>query len=402
MIKLPLLWAVPLVICTVYFSGSLSNTALEDFRCYDNQLTTLIVGRKPVLWYLNCSQNNLTNLDVSQCPVLGELNCMNNQLTSLDVSWNTNLTTLDCGENQLTNLDVSQNTLLRELSCQSNQLSNLDVRQNPALEVLICSENNLQSLDLSQNPSLVILACSGNKLTSLDVSGKTSLWRLFCDENQITSLDVSQSSGLTLLVCNNNSLISLDLSQNAYFGDHEEIDPSYSSQSRRVHAAYSNGKLVVDLVNDLGLDTSRVFDVTVTGGTYSDGKAYFDLPVASEAKITYNYDTQNVLNSTMMDVTLTLAGGTVTFETNGGSTIESQTLEAGNKAIKPADPTKAGYHFVNWYIDPALTDGSEYDFDTPVTQDITLYAKWEKDQQPVRIAVPDTGVFVGIYAFRKS
>lgn len=378
------------------------NTALEHFRCYDNKLTTLIVGQKPVLGYLNCSQNNLTNLDVSQCPVLRELNCMNNQLTSLDVSRNTNLTTLYCDGNQLTNLDVSRNTLLMELSCQSNQLSNLDVRQNPALKGLFCSENNLQSLDLSKNPSIMLLVCSRNKLTSLDVSGKTNLWHLICDENQITSLDVSRSRGLTLLVCNNNSLISLDLSQNHYFGDHEEIDPSYSSQSRRVHAAYSSGKLVVDLVNDLGLDTSRVFDVAVTGGTYSDGKAYFDLPVASEAKITYNYDTKNTLNNTMMDVTLTLAGGTVTFETNGGSTIESQTLEAGSKAIKPADPTKDGYHFVNWYIDPAFTNGSEYDFDMPVTQDITLYAKWEKDQQPVRIAVPDTGVSVGIYTFRKS
>ena len=65
---------------------------------------------------------------------------------------------------------------------------------------------------------------------------------------------------------------------------------------------------------------------------------------------------------------------TVTFETNGGSAVVSQKVADGNKATKPADPTKDGYTFEGWYKDAALTVA--FDFETAITADITLYAKW--------------------------
>ena len=67
---------------------------------------------------------------------------------------------------------------------------------------------------------------------------------------------------------------------------------------------------------------------------------------------------------------------TVSFETNGGSTIVSVTVEEGSKVTKPADPTKDGYKFVNWYTDIGLS--TEMNFDNAVTSTLTLYAKWEK------------------------
>ena len=66
---------------------------------------------------------------------------------------------------------------------------------------------------------------------------------------------------------------------------------------------------------------------------------------------------------------------TVTFNTNGGKeTIEAQTVESGNTATKPADPTKDGNTFAGWFSDEALTQS--YDFSTLVTDNITLFAKW--------------------------
>ncbi len=69
-------------------------------------------------------------------------------------------------------------------------------------------------------------------------------------------------------------------------------------------------------------------------------------------------------------------GYTVTFETNGGSEIEPQTVMEGGKATRPEnDPTKEGcYAFGGWYSDETLE--TEYDFDAVVTGDITIYAKW--------------------------
>ena len=75
---------------------------------------------------------------------------------------------------------------------------------------------------------------------------------------------------------------------------------------------------------------------------------------------------------------------TVTFNTNGGSTVESQTIVHGNKATKPADPTRdetetEAFAFDDWYTS---TDGgttlsdTAFDFNTAITDNITLYAKW--------------------------
>ncbi|MCL2443982.1 MAG: InlB B-repeat-containing protein, partial [Treponema sp.] len=65
---------------------------------------------------------------------------------------------------------------------------------------------------------------------------------------------------------------------------------------------------------------------------------------------------------------------TVTFNSNGGSSVESQTVNSGSIATRPADPTRTGFTFDNWYSNSGLTD--VYNFSTPVTSNITLYAKW--------------------------
>lgn len=67
---------------------------------------------------------------------------------------------------------------------------------------------------------------------------------------------------------------------------------------------------------------------------------------------------------------------TITFETNGGSTIAPKTIDEGILLEKPQDPTKAYHTFAGWYTDTELT--KPYDFASAVVGDMTLYAKWEK------------------------
>lgn len=65
---------------------------------------------------------------------------------------------------------------------------------------------------------------------------------------------------------------------------------------------------------------------------------------------------------------------TVTFDTDGGSAVAKQ-IRANAPATKPSEPTKDGYDFGGWYTDEACT--AAYDFTQPVTDSVTLYAKWE-------------------------
>ena len=65
---------------------------------------------------------------------------------------------------------------------------------------------------------------------------------------------------------------------------------------------------------------------------------------------------------------------TVKFNTDGGSAIADVKVDKGGKVAKPADPTKDGYTFGKWYEDSIKV--TEFDFDTPLSSDITLYASW--------------------------
>ena len=65
---------------------------------------------------------------------------------------------------------------------------------------------------------------------------------------------------------------------------------------------------------------------------------------------------------------------TVTFKANGGSAVSTQKVASGSKATRPADPTRSGYTFVNWYSDASLT--RVFNFYSNVTGNVTLYAKW--------------------------
>lgn len=63
----------------------------------------------------------------------------------------------------------------------------------------------------------------------------------------------------------------------------------------------------------------------------------------------------------------------VTFDSSGGSAVAAQNIAEGDKATKPANPTKEGFEFVEWQL-----DGEAYDFAAVVTKDLTLVAVWEE------------------------
>jgi len=68
---------------------------------------------------------------------------------------------------------------------------------------------------------------------------------------------------------------------------------------------------------------------------------------------------------------------TVTFDTNGGSSVPSQKLFAGERVTRPADPVRQGFIFSGWYLDN-WSFLVEYDFSKIPTGDMTLYAKWRE------------------------
>ncbi len=131
--------------------------------------------------------------------------------------------------------------------------------------------------------------------------------------------------------------------------------------------------------------TGTMTDVTGVSGEYTlpangftapDGKQFKAWSVGGVEKAVGDKITVTA-NTTVTAVweNIPVTYYTVTFDSNGGSAVTAQSIEAGQKATKPADPTKDGYDFKGWTL-----NGSAYDFNTAVNGNITLVATWEQQQ----------------------
>ena len=76
----------------------------------------------------------------------------------------------------------------------------------------------------------------------------------------------------------------------------------------------------------------------------------------------------------------------VTFNMNGhGSAIDAQNVLYKSKATQPSNPTASGYTFGGWYTDKNCT--SAFDFNTEITDDKTLYAKWTATETKHKVTI---------------
>ena len=92
-----------------------------------------------------------------------------------------------------------------------------------------------------------------------------------------------------------------------------------------------------------------------------------------EFKFEFDFDTRMILDDTTVYAKYA-PPVTVTFDTDEGTLIEPITIPAGYTIDEPAEPKKEGYLFGGWFSDDKLT--KEFDFDDPIEEDTTIYAKW--------------------------
>ena len=152
------------------------------------------------------------------------------------------------------------------------------------------------------------------------------------------------------------------------------------------------------IYNSTDLGTINSVTVTSSAGTFTTyygtskqpssstevGNGYFQIKVGnatgktSKITVTFTKTTQGGTTTTYSDYTTSCTAPTeftVTFDANGhGTAPTAQTITSGEKATEPADPTATGYTFGGWYKESTCTN--KFDFNTTITANITLYAKW--------------------------
>lgn len=139
---------------------------------------------------------------------------------------------------------------------------------------------------------------------------------------------------------------------------------------------------VTDSNGDMGTAWEK-FCGNISGGTFygpvttechvSGGTFYRGLTMNKNAKLSGQpIDTGDVINDTTNTPEPNVTPAVVTYAYGAlGGTYATQIVQAGEKAIEPDVPSRQGYQFTDWYL-----GDTKYDFDTAVTGDMTLTAKW--------------------------
>ena len=146
----------------------------------------------------------------------------------------------------------------------------------------------------------------------------------------------------------------------------------------------TNGVLseVLDLIAQTARDNNVVFDTVDVYSDYSTINEYIN----QHQEVTTNWTFSiNIVNKEdIEDVGSDLEGEvknfTVTFNSNGGSQVASQSIIEGGKVTVPTNPTRNGYTFVEWQL-----DGQKYDFDNVIVDNIELKAIWKKNSTSVDV-----------------
>ena len=151
-------------------------------------------------------------------------------------------------------------------------------------------------------------------------------------------------------------------------------------------------KMQNGLWSRFGLETpTAVNDGKTNYGYDFNVKTNDGYQLASDLKVIYNDEdvtstvkVQKYAWGAYVTVDLGKANGTpvvytITFNSNDGSSVASQDVNAGEKLEEPTPaPTKAGFTFDGWYEDSTFS--KKFDFNTPITDSMTLYAKWTENK----------------------
>ena len=394
-------------------------TKLQTLYCTNNTLTKLNVSGLTSLQTLYCYNNALAELNVSGLTKLQTLYCTNNALTKLSVSGLTNLQDLICHNNTLTELNVSGLTKLRDLNCYNNALAELNVSGLTSLQTLTCYSNALTELNVSGLTKLRDLNCYNNNLTTLVLNATAPYsfidvrYNYLPNTNAITGRNnISWDTG-GFYFSPQKYTVTFNLNGGTMTANQTVTVAAGSVVWAPIPAPTRTGYTFAGWYTDINCTVPYTFGYPVNSNLtlYAKWTEGFTITFDSMGGSMVGYNAVVPLGDTLAKPTpdpikpgYVFAGWyidqactvpytfgqivttnftlyakwtqsyIVTFNSMGGSAVQSVSVAPGASFTSPAAPTKISYTFAGWYTDINCT--VPYTFGSVVNSDLTLYAKW--------------------------
>ena len=364
----------------VFFMNKLTNIEIPDnvtqiglYAFLDNELSTVKLPNKlKIISDYAFTGNQLTSIELpATLETIGEMAFSENQLTSLEIPSATSIGPYAFATNQLSNVTIPLSiTNLAEGVFLDNQLTSIEIPNSVTnIGRWAFGENRLSSLEIPKNVITVEdNAFNDNQLIKVKVLSDTTV--LLEDTFKANPIELTiyghDASTAQAYASQYNHLFEL-LTYKVIYNDNGSVRGNIPVDANMYQR---NAKAtIMDNVGALE-KTGYLFDGwnSTAKGDGVDYKVNSIIDVEESDLTLYAKWTPNLY--------------TVTFNTDGGTTIDSLTVMYDKEVTQPTDPTKVGHTFAGWYIDDTFDTLWDFAADR-ITGDITLYAKWAAEEYTV-------------------
>ena len=382
--------------CQISDISSLENANwpnLTSLQLYKNQISDI----SPLANLTSLTHLYLYNNEISDISPLGNLNNLeylhlrHNRISDVSplVNWNnlSNLTDIYLGYNQISDISSLVNLnlpSLASLDLASNQISDASplskVRDNlPKIKQITVDSQTiyLPTVELDSTSLEVenkIKDINGNivdRITINNGGSYNSASKLVRWDNLTSKTDLTYTFRETMSMTGSGII--------TYFSG-TVIQP-YTIKSYKVTFDSQGGSNVpeadVEFDSLIAKPTEPTREGYTFGGWYKEADCQNAWDFASEKMPS---------NNVTLYAKWTRNSYNVNFDSQGGSAVGPESVEFEGLVNKPQDPTREGYTFGGWYTDETFATAWNFDSDKMPSKDITLYAKWKRNEAPVIFA----------------
>ena len=169
--------------------------------------------------------------------------------------------------------------------------------------------------------------------------------------------------------------LDISLYNSIYKGGKKDSNGNYESWDTPVENIDNKATITLKLENDMSGKNLAIVHETHNGDEITGYEYELIDATYNEENNTITFETNSFSNYAIVSKESTeTTKYTVHFDSNGGSQVEDKEVTAGNSIAEPTAPTNGDKVFDGWFEDETLT--TRFDFNTPITSNVTLYAKW--------------------------